>query len=147
VRILIADSSLDVAQMCQQLIRLHGHAATVAFSLEDAIAARRERLFDVYLIDLDFLECGGPALLGALRRAEGLGCPARAVGWTAAPDAWWASPLARLFDAFLAKPASLRTLLAALEDGLCPECLVALSERHSHDFCQLPPRDLWRLRN
>lgn len=144
LKILIAESSVDVAWMCQELVRRHGHAATVAMSLDEALIARREGLFDVYLIDLDFNGCGGPALLGSLRRAEGRKAPARAIGWTAFPSMWRISPSARLFDVFLAKPFSLRTLLAALENDVCPECFVALSEQYSHDQCQGPARNLRR---
>ncbi|QBE66424.1 response regulator [Pseudoduganella lutea] len=68
MRILIADGSAEVTDMLQEILPVNGHTATAALILEEVIAARRERMFDAYIIDLDFINCGGPAVLGSLRR-------------------------------------------------------------------------------
>jgi len=140
LRILIADGDADVADMLTQMMKLLGHEAVAAFSLREAVDARRSGHFDACVIDLEFPDCGGLALLGSLRRAEGAGWRARAIAWTASPDLWRARPAADLFDAFVAKPASLETLIAAVSGLPCPNCWMPLDRERCHVFCQWPAR-------
>ncbi len=136
MRILIAENDKDVAETLAAMTRLFGHVATMVYDLGEAVTARKEGLFDVYLIDLDFSDCGGPALLGALRHGERRGRMARAVAWTAQEAAWRSRPVVEAFDCFVAKPASFHTMIAALNGRPCPECARPLDAKHFHSLCQ-----------
>lgn len=74
-------------------------------------------------------------VLGTLRREEIGVHAARAVGWTASPDLWRFSRAAGLFDAVIAKPASLRALMrhckVARAPTAWPRSTQAISSRHA----------------
>lgn len=136
MEVLIVEENHEVARMLEAMLRAAGHSCCVASTLADAMAAGYMGWFDAYVIDLDFCECGGPAVLGALRREEMGLHAARAVGWTASPDLWRFSRAAGLFDAVIAKPASLRALMAALQGCACPYCMAPLNASHLVSTCQ-----------
>jgi DNA-binding NtrC family response regulator len=138
MKVLIAEDDFDVARTLEAMLGAMGHSAQIALTFEDAMRARHQQAFQAYVIDLGFADCGGPALLGSLRREDGNGPRARAVGWTGAADLWSDSRAAALFDAVVAKPASLRLLMAALEGGECPTCARQLNGGHLLSDCQLP---------
>lgn len=125
-----------MAETLAAMARLLGHAATIVANLAEATAARRGSLFDAYVIDLDFADCGGPALLGALRHAERGGTMARAIAWTATEASWRRCPVVEAFDSFVAKPASLQTMIAAFNGQPCPECARPLDAKRFHSLCQ-----------
>lgn len=136
MEVLIVEENQEVALMLDAMLCAVGYSCCVATTLSEAMAAAYMDWFDAYVIDLDFGECGGPAVLGALRREEMGVHAARAVGWTASPDLWRFSRAAGLFDAVLAKPASLRSLMAALQGCACPDCLAPLDANHLASSCQ-----------
>lgn len=136
LRILIAEGNQDVAETLEATLTALAHCVVVARTFEDAVAAQRRCAFDVFFIDLDFYEYGAPSLLSALRGEEEGGKAARAVGWTAAVNPWFCASATNLFDAALAKPASLRMITAALAGEVCPECLKALNAAHLISACQ-----------
>lgn len=142
MKVLIAEGDADVARTLEAMLGAMGHSGEIALTFEDAMRARRQQAFDAYVIDLGFADCGGPALLGSLRREEGDGPRARAVGWTGTADLWSGSRAVALFDAVVAKPASLRLLMATLEGGECPACAHRLNGAHLLSDCQLPASPL-----
>lgn len=138
MRVLIVESDDVVALTLQAMLVGLGHLGAIASTLPEAVAAAREDLFDAYVIDLGFPECGGPALLGSLRREEGHRAAARAIGWTGAAELWQRSPAAELFDAALAKPVSMRALMAVLHGDVCPDCSAPFDAKHLASLCHWP---------
>ena len=136
--VLIVEDDDEVASTLEAVLWALGHSCAVAWSLEEAVNAARLDWFDAYIINLDLGECGGPAVLGALRREEMGIHAARAIGWTAVPDLWRFSRAAGLFDAVMAKPASMRALVAALQGCACPDCMAPLNANHLASPCQWP---------
>jgi CheY-like chemotaxis protein len=136
VKVLIVESNAAVAETLMLMLRAFEDEAFVARNLKDAISVARERSFDAYFIDMEYPDCGGLGVLGLLSRDE-RGRPApRSVGWSALPSAWNAAPATGLLDAIIAKPASLKTVMAALRGRNCPKCEQALDADHLVSHCR-----------
>lgn len=136
MKVLIAESDGAVAATLQAMLAVLGHAGVIASTLQEPPSAAREQPFDAYVIDPGFPECGGPSLLGSLRREEGGRRAGRAIGWTGAAELWQGSRAAGLFDAVLAKPVSMRALMAALHGNVCPDCLASFDAKHLASLCR-----------
>jgi hypothetical protein len=70
-----------------------GHFSVSLSKFDDAILAQRAKSFGACIIDLDFSDCGGIAMLGALRRESSASPAARAVGWTTLGHLWRGDPV------------------------------------------------------
>lgn len=133
--VLIVEGNQAVGDTLLCMLRAFSHDAFVARSLRAAIAARRAGHFDAYFIDMEFPDCGGVGVLGSLSAQDGEHPKPRSIGWTSLPEFWHQPPSARLFDVIVAKPASIETVLAALQARDCPECGNKLDLQHLSSSC------------
>jgi DNA-binding response OmpR family regulator len=133
-----------LGEVLAQSLDAAGHFSNVVFTWQDAVLAQRAKSYDAYIIDLEFPDCGGIAMLGSLRREASAGPGARAIGWTTFGHFWRGLPITSMFDAIVEKPASLKTLLAALQgparsssdDSIAPPSAKA---------CEWWPQSGWRV--
>jgi ActR/RegA family two-component response regulator len=140
VKVLIVEGDVTVAETLMFMLRAFEHDAFVARSLNQAISAARARPFDAYFIDMEYPDCGGLGVLGLLSRPESDRSKPRSVGWSGLPTVWHPAPATRLFDAIVAKPASLKTVMAALQGRTCPRCDKALDFEHLASHCRWAAR-------
>jgi DNA-binding response OmpR family regulator len=140
VKVLIVEGDAAVAQTLMLMLRAFEHEAFVARSLNDAISAARAWPFDAYFIDMEYPDCGGLGVLGLLSRAKGGRSKPRSVGWSGLPTVWHLASATRLFDAIVAKPASLKTVMAALQGRTWPRCDKALDFEHLASHCRWAAR-------
>ncbi len=132
--ILILDESPALAEVIEPLLMASGHRARAVSRMEALEADCAGFAFDACVVDLDHARAGRSPLL---EQARLHGRAVRTVAWTASDGLWRATPEARRFDAFLAKPASFAMLLAALEGRACPVCALPIDLAHAHADCAL----------
>jgi CheY-like chemotaxis protein len=135
MKVLIVEGNAAVANMLMTTLQAFEEEVFVARDLSDAIAVARERSFDAYFIDMEYPDCGGLGVLGLLSGGERGRSTPRSVGWSSLPAVWHAAPATRLFDAIVAKPALLKTVMAALGGRNCPNCDKALDSAHLGSDC------------
>lgn len=138
--VLIVEGNHAVGDTLFCMLRAFGHDAFVARSLRAAVAARRSGPFDAYFIDMEYPDCGGVGVLGSLSAQDGERPNPRSIGWTSLPELWHQPPAARLFDVIVAKPASIQTVLAALQARGCPTCGHELDLQHLSSSCRWTSR-------
>ncbi len=113
LQVLLVDDNVDAANAGAELLRLMGHAVRTAHSGAAALAAVRDCLPQVAILDIGLPDMDGYALAGAIR-AEAGGTAVRLValtGYGQKEDVERA--YAASFDLHLTKPASLEDLQAA----------------------------------
>jgi CheY-like chemotaxis protein len=135
----VADDNADAASSMGMMLEMLGHEARIAHDGEEALAAGREFLPQLVMLDL-----GMPRLDGyecCRRCAKSLGVP---------QSRWWRSPAgartrisaepAAGFDAHLVKPVSLENLERVIADAAKRCGLAAAPERSpSVDACSTAP--------
>lgn len=114
-RVLIIDDDQDVADMTAELLTLCGHTAVVAYDGRTGLDAAAAFAPEVILLDLRMPMLDGYAVVAALR-ADPVLRDTVIVAFTA-----WSSDMTRTtteasgFDAHLTKPASVESLLWAVD--------------------------------
>lgn len=145
MNVLIAEGDARVGEVLARMLDVSGHFSVSVSNLDDAILAQRAKSFDAYIIDLDFPDCGGIAVLGALRKESGASPAARAIGWTTLGHLWRGRPVTSLFDAVVEKPAPMRTVLAALQGRAQSPSPNSPDSAWSTKSCEWWPQSGWRL--
>lgn len=145
MNILITEGDARVGEALVRMLHASGHFSMSVSNLDDAILAQREKSFNAYIIDLDFPDCGGIAVLGALRRASSASPATRAIGWTTLGHLWRGRPALSLFDAVVEKPAPMRTVLAALQGPAQSLNSESSDSASSMKSCEWWPQSGWRL--
>lgn len=145
MNVLIAEGDAQVGEVLVRMLDVSGHFSILVSNLDDAILAQRAKAFDAYIIDLDFPDCGGIAVLGALRKESGASPAARAIGWTTLGHLWRGRPVTCLFDAVVEKPAPMRTVLAALQGRSQSQTAEFSKSATPKKTCEWWPQSGWRL--
>ncbi|MET0319961.1 MAG: ATP-binding protein [Duganella sp.] len=113
LQVLLVDDNVDAASAGAELLELMGHQVRTAYTAAAAIAAARERMPQVAILDIGLPDMDGYALAGAIRQLPG-GAGARLValtGYGQKEDVERA--YAASFNLHLTKPASLEDLQRA----------------------------------
>jgi DNA-binding response OmpR family regulator len=145
LNVLIAEGNVRLGEVLAESLDAAGHVSTVVFNWQDAVLAQRAKSYDAYIIDLEFPECGGIAMLGSLRREASAGTAARAIGWTTFGHFWRGLPITSMFDAVVEKPASMKTVLAALQGPARSSSNDFIASASSAKACEWWPQSGWRL--
>jgi DNA-binding response OmpR family regulator len=145
LNVLIAEGNVRLGEVLSQTLDAAGHYSTVVFNWQDAVLAQRAKSYEAYIIDLEFPDCGGIAMLGSLRREASAGPAARAIGWTTFGHFWRGLPITSMFDAIVEKPASMKTLLAALQGPARSSSNDSIASGSSAKGCEWWPQSGWRL--
>jgi DNA-binding response OmpR family regulator len=145
LNVLIAEGNVRLGEVLAQMLDAEGHISTVVFNWQDAVLAQRAKPYEAYIIDLEFPDCGGIAMLGSLRREASSGPAARAIGWTTFGHFWRGLPITSMFDAIVEKPASMKTLLAALQGPARSSSNHAIGSASSAKGCEWWPQSGWRI--
>ncbi len=120
LRLLVADDNAVNQKIVRSLLAKLGHEATVAGNGMEAVAAAREAMFDVILMDVEMPEMDGFRATALIRAGEGpnRGCPI--VAMTAHAMAGDRERCVQAgMDDYLSKPISRSELIAVLR-RVCP---------------------------
>jgi DNA-binding response OmpR family regulator len=145
LNVLIAEGNVRLGEVLAQMLDAEGHISTVVFNWQDAILAQRAKSYDAYIIDLEFPDCGGIAMLGSLRREASSRPSARAIGWTTFGHFWRGLPITSMFDAVVEKPASMKTILASLQGTARSSSNDSIDSASSTKACEWWPQSGWRI--
>ena len=145
MNVLIAEGNVRLGEVLAQMLDAEGHISTVVFNWQDAVLAQRAKSYDAYIIDLEFPDCGGIAMLGSLRREASSVPSARAIGWTTFGHFWRGLPITSRFDAVVEKPASMKTILAALQGPARSSSIDSIDSASSAKACEWWPQSGWRI--
>jgi two-component system CheB/CheR fusion protein len=114
-RILVVDDHRDSADVFAKVLRLYEYDAVSAYSSAEATELCRVQVFDLLITDVELRDGDGRELFRRLHAAYRM----RGIAWSGhAHPSDIAEGLLSGFDAYLTKPTTIETLLAAVDMAL-----------------------------
>ncbi|NJM08558.1 response regulator [Candidatus Gracilibacteria bacterium] len=114
MHILLVDDNPLMQRVITLLLESYGHQVQTATSAAEALSLCQRHAFGLVVLDLWLPDGDGPGVLASLRQLPGYAsCPA--IGISGMSDTHLDPALIAPFDAFLAKPLEIDTLVATVD--------------------------------